>query len=486
MHKRINMKFSQVSIYGKLLDAFDFYRFLSKKQDRHETFSTQLYINFFRFSLQKDVDLGHAMKLLTKLGSRRTLKLLNNKGEELTLFTQFRDELYNISKLAPNTIVQYLDHVVRFIEFIFACTLLQSKYGASLSYIFPTYEKYLLGNSRDKPGISSLARELTGRTRNAQQYSLVPIEAALKRFLWFSSISCDRSLGLESYLDGCLRTRPFTFNEIKSQRAKAEAYGLLKARAAAISGATRYENLFHCTKQFDENHDQNTWQPAKAIASDKTDLFIDSLPTYRDQAIACAKLAFGLRGSEVLGLTDADINADTREIRCVDNRSLASSEADADKYGYKGRDTPETMGHDPWLGRFFKFLELYERFERVPNVGHSFCFQILHGENRGKPLYTAHRSSANRIFHRAAKKAGVELPPGIAEHSMRHHYGVYTRHDAPTLSGNGFPELVTQTYMGHKKASSTRKYTKKSHRDWIDTANEIQNSSRPSDLLDDN
>lgn len=424
------------------------------------------------------------MNLLTKVGSNRTSKLLNDKGEELTLYTEFRNELYNISKLKPRTVAQYLDHVGRFIEFIFACALVKTKYGASLTYIFPTYEKYLLGNIQEKPGVASLVRALTGRAKNAKPYSLVPIEAALKRFLWFSNISCDRSLGLDSYLDGCLRTRPFTFGEIKSQRAKAEAYGLQKASAAAISGATRYENLFQCTKQFDENHDANTWQPDKAMASDKIDTFIDSLLTYRDKAIACARLATGLRGSEVLGLTDADINAETREIRCVDNRSLVNNEAHADKYGYKGRDTPETMAHEPWLTKFFKFYELYEQFERVPNTGHPFCFQILHGTNRGKPLFTAHRSSANRIFHRAAKKAGIELPRGIAEHSMRHHYGVYTRHDAPTLSGNGFPELVTQTYMGHKKASSTRKYTKKSHREWIDTANEIQNSSRPSDLLD--
>jgi len=438
---------------------------------------------FFSFSLPK-ILLGVVMKLFTKIGSKRTSKLLNDKGEELTIYTEFRNELYNMSKLSPRTIVQYLDHICRFIEFIFACASLQIKYKASLNYILPAYEKYLLGNSNEDPGVSSLARIATGRTQNAKPYSLVPIEASLKRFLWFANISCDRSLGLANYLDGCLRTRPFSHNELKSQRAKSEAYGLHKANSALGAGATRYESLFKCTRQFDENHDQNTWQPAKAIATDKIDLFINCLPTYRDKAIACGRLAFGLRGSEMLGLTDDDINIDTREVRCIDNRSLLHNESEADKYGYKGRDTSETMGHEPWMGMFFKFLEQYERFERIPNVGHKFCFQILHGVNRGKPFFTAHRSSANRIFHRAAKKAGVEVPFGVAEHSMRHHYGVYTRHDAPTLSGNGFPALVTQTYMGHKHQKSTRKYTHKSQREWIDTANEIQTSARPDDLMD--
>lgn len=423
------------------------------------------------------------MKLLTKTGSTRTSKLLNNQGEELTIYTEFRNELYNISKLSPNTIRQYLDHVCRFIEFLFACVLLKTKYGASISYIFPAYEKYLLGTTPADPGVASLARALTKRTRNAKPYSLVPIESALKRFLWFANISRDRSLGLEQYIDGCLRTRPFTKQEIKGLRSNSEAYGLYKANAKP-SGAAGYENLFKCTQAFDDNHDTNAWRPNKAMATDKIGLFIDNLPTYRDKAIACARLSTGLRGSEVYGLADPDIDIDSREIRCIDNRWLVSSQAHLDMYGYKGRDTIETMAHEPWHGMFFKYYALYDRLERIPNVGHNFCFQILHGKTRGQPLFTAHRSAANRIFHRAAKKAGIDLPFGIAEHSMRHHYGVYTRHHAPTLSGQGFPALVTQTYMGHKSETSTRKYTHKSQKDWIDISNSIQNSSRPSDILD--
>lgn len=424
------------------------------------------------------------MKLLTKVGKNRTAKLLNNKGEEITIFSEFRNELYNISKLAPNTIIQYLSHVGRFIEFLYACTTLRTRYGASLNYIMPAYESYLLGTAQDKPGVASLARALTGRNRNAKDYSMVPIEAALKRFLWFAGISHDRSLGLDHYIDSTLRTRPYTKHEIINLRAKSEAYGLYSAGVEAQGGGGSYEPLFKCTKKFDENHDRNTWRPNKAMATHKIESFILNLLTYRDKAIACGKLATGLRGSEILGLADADIDYDSREIWCNDNRSLLSSEEDVDKYGRKGRATSETMCHEPWKTQFFKFMELYELHERIPNVGHDFCFQILHGENRGKPLFTANRSSSNRIFHRAASKAGIELPFGIAEHSMRHHYGVFTRHDAPTISGNGFPDLVTQTYMGHKSARSTRKYTKKSQRGWIDASNEIQNSSRPSDLLD--
>lgn len=424
------------------------------------------------------------MKLLTKTGKNRTAKLLNSEGEEITIFTEFRNELYNISKLAPNTIVQYLGHVARFIEFLYACITLRARYSATLNYIMPVYESYLLGSALDKPGVASLARAMTGRNRNAKEYSMVPIEASLKKFLWFAGISQDRSLGLDHYIDSALRTRPYTKNEIIKLRAHSEAYGLYSRGAEASVRTKAYESLFKCTRKFDENHDSNTWRPNKAIATHKIDVFLSSLIKYRDKAIACGRLATGLRGSEILGLTDDDIDYENREIWCKDNRSILNSEEDADKYGSKGRATNETMCHEPWKRQFFEFMELYELHERIPNVGHNFCFQILHGENRGKPLFTANRSSSNRIFHRAASKAGIELPVGIAEHSMRHHYGVFTRHDAPTLSGNGFPDLVTQTYMGHKHARSTRKYTKKSQRGWIDASNEIQNSSRPSDLLD--
>jgi integrase len=410
---------------------------------------------------------------------------LDAKGRELTIFTAFRDELYNVSGLAPNTVLLYLGHVATFIEFVHACLILHSRYSCTIKYLITRYEAYMTGTRDSEPGIALLARRITGRNRNATALSMVTVEAALARFLWFVDISADTSLALSSYLDTTTRTTRMSDAELQAFRKKSEAYGLYaddQKKDKPSRGAKRRIRLFRCTAHIPENHDDMDWRDEKAIPTDKIDSLVEGLLTNRDKALAYLRVAFGIRTSEALGLTDSDIDVVRREVWVrgdITRKKGNLTQEQVDRFGYKGRDTAETMGHEPWASQFFEYYSLYIKYERIPAVGHNFCFQILHGPKKGDPLFTANRSSLNRTFHRAADKAGIDLVVGVAEHSLRHHYGVYTRHDAPTLVGHGFPEHVTQTYMGHKRASSSRKYTKKNHREWLDVSNEITNSKKP-------
>ncbi|QXI11490.1 tyrosine-type recombinase/integrase [Pseudomonas zeae] len=419
------------------------------------------------------------MKLLTLVGKPRRQKLLNPTGEELAFFSQFRDELFTNSGLSNNTIKSYLGHIARFIEFIHACQIVCTRKNESINAILPAFEEYLLGPVHMSTSPALQARELTRRTSKAKPISLIPVEAAIHRFLWYAGISSDRSLRLDHYIDTANRTREFTQHEICALRNKSESYGLYSNRKdSGGKKARRNIFIFKSTSLIGRNHDELAWVPQKAMPTEKIARFIDALPTYRDRAIACLKIASGIRSHEALQLTDDEIDIASRTvwiISDVSNKRVGLTAADLDKYANKGRETSETWCHEPWISWFFENLLAYTKFERLPGVGHKFCFQILHGVNKGRPLFTAHRSSLNRIFHRAAKAAEIILVPGIAEHSMRHHYGVWCKHFAPTLAGNGFPELVVQTYMGHKSLSSTKKYIKKTDREWLDTSNEIIN-----------
>ncbi|WP_417787790.1 tyrosine-type recombinase/integrase [Stutzerimonas xanthomarina] len=424
------------------------------------------------------------MKLLTKVGNGRKVIYLDSNGKEVSIFSAFRDELYSFSGLAINTIILYLGHISRFIEFIHACLILKKKYGTTVDYLIVRYEAYLVGTTESQPGVALLARRITGRSRNAKAHSMITVEAAITRFLWFANISGDTTIALESYLDTATRTTGFSKSELKAFREKSEAYGLYAndhKENKPYFGTRQYTRLFRCTTSIPENHDDIEWRDEKAIQFDKIDDLADSLITYRDKALVYLRVGFGIRTSEALGLTDMDIDIITREVWVrgdITRKKGFLTQEQIDRFSFKGRATQETMGHEPWASKFFHFYELYIKYERIPGVGHNFCFQILHGRKKGQPLFTANRSSLNRTFHKAAAKAGIDLVRGVAEHSLRHRYGVYTRHDAPTLVGHGFPEHVTQIFLGHKRATSSRKYTKKSHRDWLDTANAIIDSKK--------
>ncbi|MCQ2994273.1 site-specific integrase [Pseudomonas syringae] len=425
------------------------------------------------------------MRLLTKVGTGRRIIYLDALGRELAIFTAFRDELYNVSGLAINTIILYLGHVARFIEFIHACVILQAKYGSSIDYLVVRYEAYLAGIPESKPGIALLARRLTGRNRDATALSMITVEAAISRFLWVTEISSDTSLGLQAYLDTATRTSRLSSVELKALRRNAEAYGLYAddhKKNKPSSGAKRSTRLFRCTQNITDDHDEMDWRDEKAIPVDKIDSLAVNLMKFRDKALLYVRLAFGIRTSEALGLTDRDIDVVGRQIWVrgdITQKAVGLTQEQLDKLGFKGRETPETMGHEPWASKFFEHYESYIKYERLPSVGHNFCFQILHGVKKGEPLFTASRSSLNRTFHLAAEKAGVILVRGVAEHSLRHRYGVYTFHDAPTLVGRGFPAHVTQTFLGHKRAESSRKYTRKNHREWLDVSNTIIESRKP-------
>ncbi|WP_081398793.1 site-specific integrase [Pseudomonas oryzihabitans] len=425
------------------------------------------------------------MMLLTKVGTGRRIIYLNQEGEEIAAFSAFRDELYNMSGLAINTIKLYLGHIARFIEFIHACMILQDKYSISIDYLIVRFEAYMIGTYESQPTIALLARRLTGRTSNAKAHSMVTVEAAITRFLWFTNISADTSLGLTHYIDTISRTSPLSTTELRGFRNNAEAYGLYTEEHKTnriMKMKMRHKRLFRCTKNIPENHDELEWRNEKAFPVDKCGAMEDALRTHRDRALFYLRIAYGMRTSEALGLTDADLDVLEREIWIradITRKAALLTQDQIDKYSFKGRSTPETMGHEPWASKFWEHYELYIKYERMPCVGHSFCFQILHGKNKGAPLFTANRSSLNRTFHRAASIAGVSLFKGVAEHSLRHRYGVHTRHYAPTLFGNGFPEHVTQAYMGQKSTKSTRKYTYKNHREWLDTANAIIDSKKP-------
>lgn len=196
-------------------------------------------------------------------------------------------------------------------------------------------------------------------------------------------------------------------------------------------------------------------------------LFIDALHTFRDKAIYCFYAASGCRSSECLQLLWDDINFDTGKVYLIDPKDrinnisyLSLSQLDKDKLSWKGRATNSTFLIEPFSSLFFQNLALYLEHEYVFHGKHRFVFQVLKGENIGKPYFCTQSSTRQEVFDKAAKVAGLEdFIRG--PHSLRHAYATYLLNYIPVKNGEfGMSLSSVKVLMGHESIKTTSKYAK--------------------------
>ena len=161
------------------------------------------------------------------------------------------------------------------------------------------------------------------------------------------------------------------------------------------------------------------------VSPEEVSRFLDSLRTYRDQAMVLLMTLGGLRKAEVVGLTLADVQVGKKQVTV--------------RHG-KG-DRRRTCCVAP---SFFRVLNRYLQEERPPTASDA-LFVCLKGPHRGQPL-SVHGLTTIVEYHRTQADT-----PHIQCHRLRHTCLTALREAGMSLE-------ALQSQAGHQDINSTRVY----------------------------
>lgn len=416
------------------------------------------------------------MRFFTRRGSVRTATLIDNCGHEVEAFSAVRDKLL-ASKLSINSVGDYLGHIARHIEFLYAVSLIGvERTDQTIDSIIACYESYLLHGLASTNELARKAAELTGKKETCDAASLTVIQAAIIFFLKF----CDsqaRERGKDGIYSQFLHSAlaPIPTKEAAKLR-------ISSSLASVVFGGARFKSsnkgLFSASKRVSQNRQKAQKYESYQFPLEKIQSLIDITPTYRDKAIYALLAGSGLRTSEGIQLIPDDVDVANKKVyvRNPFSRSEGLHPTEYDKFGWKGRESDETFLIEPWRSIFFDTLTQYFKYEYIPNCNHPFIFQTLEGKYKGRPYFASDRSDRISQFNDRAKQIGVLLPTGCALHSLRHAYGVYLLNYLPTASGIGLSLVFVSTIMGHSDIEITKvyaRYDKEVIRAELEFANQI-------------
>ncbi|RCW81649.1 site-specific recombinase XerD [Halanaerobium sp. DL-01] len=168
---------------------------------------------------------------------------------------------------------------------------------------------------------------------------------------------------------------------------------------------------------------------------------IASVDNLKHQLILILTYSGGLRVSEVVRLKISDIDTDRMLIYV---RSAK---------GYKDRYTLLSKN-------VLTKLKLYLKAFQVHKYDKKWLFP---GQNKNRHLS---KRSAQKVFKRACKKAGINKDVGI--HSLRHSFATH-------LLEQGVDLRYIQNLLGHKSSTTTEIYTHVSNKNFIEITNPFDN-----------
>lgn len=406
---------------------------------------------------------GDGMRYFTLLGQGKHAILLDPEGNAFEPFEIYRDRLVDSRLVSLGSLHCYLGHVARFIEYIYAASIVGIQPTQQrLDALVRSYESYLLhAQDSEDPTAAAIAHE-TGRVKGCNPSSLPVIEAALTHFLTLSD-SLARSTGRDGLFS---RYLPNTVVHVSSGEAARLRTGSMLGGAIRHGAKDKRQRgrLFLSSKRAGAKQGPLIrHRPDSEFPFECIEALINVTNNYRDKAIYALLAASGLRTHEVLQLRPNDIDFKNRRVYALDPFSRSTeglTDTESTSLRWKCRATSETFLIQPWEDLFFEALRNYFRYEFIPGQSHPFIFQTLKGRNRGRPYFSGDRKSRIEQFRRRAKAVGVELAPGCALHSLRHSYGVYALNYLPTPQGLGMQLTVVSALMGHSNSITTRKYAR--------------------------
>lgn len=397
-------------------------------------------------------------------------KLLGPTGE-IKAFTAFSDSLL---REPFNTRQTYCRHVADSFDYIYEAAIHLARSGSGavgllksqLREILECWRDYLvLGEHSGKLLVRSVCTTLP--SPYVSQETAAQKHAALREFLRLSERVREEAAQLVTL--GLMSTKTEIdleplFHELNLSLPIATAERVAMARNSMLSGVIAGGPKKKMAIVL-EVPDQKSFDKRNVFPLDLAASFIDCLGSYRDKAIYSFYAASGCRSIEGLQLLMEDVSVDRRTVRLVNPLTRANHPSylsltpmQRDLITWKGRETDVTFLIEPFSSMFFENLEMYLRHEHYPHNAHSFIFQVLKKNYRGKPYFLADTKTKQEVFKRAAERIG--LPDYITgRHSFRHAYGTYLLNYIPTGPGQyGLPIGIVRIMMGHAKVGSTEQY----------------------------
>lgn len=392
----------------------------------------------------------------------KSWKLLNNSGQPLEVFTIFSNLL--IKKYAANTRLSYCRNVALFIDYLEEANLTFKDKEFTKLFLVDVIESFpdwiLYGNNSGND--ISLEIQKTYSSPNYSKPTINLIMSSVRLFLNISErIRVEQEQNgefVDSKLFPEINTRELPSGNVmasilrKSMLAGVISDGpkLIKACILPLAKSQSYFSL------------------ERAFPFDKTIPLIEEFPNFRDKALYMLCAASGCRIHEALQILIEDIDIKNRTVRLIDPNSRITHSTykgltpeERLRLSWKGRSTDKVLLIQPFGDLFFEYLEKYIKEEYIIHNKHSFVFQYVRGQQKGKPFFLSSASTRNEAFDKAASKIGVleELNQGV--HSLRHMYGTYLVNYFPKMDGSfGLPLAIVQKIMGHSTISSTQKYAR--------------------------
>lgn len=403
------------------------------------------------------------MKYFTLVGYAKNAILIDPDGNNFEPFAVYKLKLIDNCLVSIGSLHDYLGHVARFIEYVYAASLVGLEpIKQSLDVIIRSYESYLLHGQGSSDNLARDIANLTGRTKSCSPASLPVIEAALTHFLNLSD-SLAKASGEDGLFSRYLPNAvvPVTSREAAKLRSGSMFGGVIRGGSKKRKCGS---GLFRATKRRGTNRRNSSQKRTDfEFPLDRIGALLKATHCHRDRAIYALLAASGMRTSEALQIRVEDIDVENRLVYVYSpfERSNPSiTEDEFDKLRWKGRQTSDTFLIEPWASIFFDSLRDYFRYEFVPSSRHPFVFQTLFGESRGRPYFAGDRSARIKQFKKRAIAAEVQLPWGDAVHSLRHSYGIYVLNYLPTPTGLGMSILLVANLMGHSDIKNTKIYAR--------------------------
>lgn len=405
---------------------------------------------------------------------KQCFKLIGPYGE-IHAFEFFIRRLHE-EGYAPNTIAIYKSSIAYFLDYMFEAQNTFQKRGvmridkAQLKKIIYHWAEYLtFGENSGDPMVKEISTLMPSPMVTSKTSSTY--HAGLKKFLELSDeIQKEHEdlskLGVINDFENRLE---HLFSNIGQVKLRPALERVRMAASSMLPGVIANGAKTKKVTVLNESHlsviDDNR---VTIFPFDRFKDFYDNLLTYRDRAYYNFLGASGARGHEARQMLWADVRPDEREVFLVNPGSrinhssyLALSIEQRNKLAWKGRESPETFLVEPFASLFWQNLELYLKHEYIPHGRHDFVFQVLEGDTRGDPYFTADHKSWEGVFKRACRLAKV--PSNVrGAHSLRHSYGTYALNYFPLPNGEfGLPITIVRIMMGHKDLKATQLYAQK-------------------------
>lgn len=385
-------------------------------------------------------------------------------GNEFVSYRNYLEDLIDVG-MSTNSVRKYSRAVSQFLDYLYiGFEVLGSVNEINATFLCDSYYSYLVCGSRSDNSVVRSISEIRPN-RRVKIKTAIGYHVPITQFVGLSD-------NYANQLDAPFVSQFSMGDEISILRALCG----ISRKILILNGA---DLRAHFKKNnFGKKRQIYKWLPnrdpipdivddTKCFPLDKISSLIAGASCYRDAALWSLIAASGLRASEALQVLFDDVDIDERKVYAIDPLTRESvaysysgiSEGDFNRLSWKGRRTRYTLLIEPYGGLFFKYLELYWKYECDLGALHNFIFQT----RDGTPLrFSSYKDQIIIPFKKAAAKVlgdNVDIKYRFKLHSLRHSYCVFLKNFIVHSEGVGLSDEEIMLIVGQATLKSVQIYS---------------------------